>query len=1118
MRYLSLKPVVGMDAYRAGGALLCKAPPKGAFCIVKPGGGLPAQRELRSRMTARGSRERPHREDSRHMPARTTDFARRVSEIFAGERPDQHIWSELCNLVADALQARCVTLALREESGGQPIFIIEERAHTFEAGSFDTDAILSGILESKRSVHLGSVLGAPLLVDNTAAGAILVEGHERYAVWQATLLDSCALFVAARLHDRKIRRESQRYHELAYTDALTGIANRRRFDEALIDEWKRASRTAQPLTLIMIDVDFFKAFNDTYGHQAGDRCLQSIASALRASVSRPGDLVARYGGEEFVALVPSTPLSGGIVLAEAFREAVALEAIPHAASSLGHVSLSIGVACAVPDSDGDARMLLHAADAALYHAKESGRNRVVGEDYESHAESIGRAAQASKTNLPVHGSALIGRLSERAELRALLDMQRLVSIVGVGGSGKTRLALHVLAEYLDAYEDGVWFVDLSMVTEPSQVAAEIGSALSLPIPADESGIDALVHALRRKSLLLLLDNCEHLVQTTGAICTRVLDDCPDIRVVVTSRSKLGVGGEHVYRLPLLREDDAAELFIERAKSAKPSFSKTAANAAVIAEICSLVEGIALCIELIAARAAVASIEQIAERLRESFWILTSGRRNELPRHQTVRALIGWSYDLLSEPERRLFRRLAVFAGGWTLEQAAGICTGQDLDPFDLFELHGSLADKSIVADDAANAQTRYRLLEPIREYAREQLEASGELALLQHRHAEHFAQCAQDVDSEFYTTPSRAWFSGVQRDLPNFRAALEWTLAGGNDPLLGATIAGALSWYFGYLSPAEGVRWIRAALHALGDEPPPSVEARLQLALTPLYGLPPVEKRAAGERAVLLYRATDDLPRLSHALRMFALTLAWYFPDERAQAQALVDEAGTIARDLGDPISIALVLQAQSQVLDARDLAGRRSCKEQAYELLRRHGNDRQIAVVLIDLSEGAFAEGETKEALRYGREALRLAVQSGSRNTILCAGINLVYYAAAESDWDTARNAAAQALVWAEESHAAEFLTYTLDAVACIAAECGRFETAARLFGFCNARLGTVQAPRHDGMSEDVMYRRAMEHLKSAIPADTLEHALGEGAALCEDDAIAQARQVVTQASASGS
>jgi diguanylate cyclase (GGDEF)-like protein len=1075
-------------------------------------------------VTPRSSRVDSSRAAPRRPAAAGTDLARRVAELLAPEVVLDEQWERFCRLLGDSFRADRVTLVLRGPEGDRVTQIEGGAARAPFDAKPEIGSVIAAVLATERSVRTRSALGAPLAFGRRLLGAIAVEGAEGYDASQATLFESCALFVGARIHDEEHRRDSERFQALAYTDALTGVANRRKFDETLADEWKRASRSGAPLTLVMVDIDFFKAFNDTYGHQAGDRCLQTVARTMRDALSRPGDLLARYGGEEFVALLPATPLEGGIALAEAFRAAVAAAAVTHAGSSLGAVSLSLGVASAVPAA-GNARAgdLLGEADAALYRAKERGRNRAASRDYVSETEPALRTEGKSRGNLPALASRTIGRVREREELRDLVSNHRVVTVAGMGGSGKTRIAVALGGELLDEFADGAWFADLSAISEPSLVCSSIAGALGMHVPGDENGIAALAKALRRWDALLILDNCEHLVEPVAAIVAALVAECPGIRIVATSRAPLGVAGERTYRLPLLAlpaqeaptaaqaaEYDAVCLFVERAKGAKPSFELTDANAPAVVQVCRQVEGIALAIELVAPRLAVVTVERLAQRLVESFGIVSSARRTTQERHQTMRALIDWSHELLSEAERRLFRRLSTFAGGWTLETAAATCVDDRLDPFDLFDLHASLLDKSLVVDDASSASPRFRFLEPVREYAREMLDDSGEGRDAALRHAECFAELAARADEDFYTTPSRDWFARVQSELGNYRAALAWCVTLGNAPELGASIAGSLSWYFYYSSPSEGVRWIDAALSHVDGGRAPALEARLQLALVPLYGLPPAKKRAAGERAAALYRSLGDPARLSHALRMLGLTMAWYYPGERAAAERLIDEAGAIAASLDDPIARALVLQARSQVLEAADHAGRHALISEAYDLLREHGNDRQISVALTDLSECAFAEGREDEAFAHGREALRVAVLSGSRNTMLCAGINLAHYAAATRDWETACDAADRALRWADEAQAPEFVTFSINAIGCIAAAAGDASASARLLGFCNARFGSLHTPRHEGMCEDVLYRRALDALRAELGAAALDRELAAGALLTEDEAVEEARRII--------
>ncbi|HVA26872.1 MAG TPA: diguanylate cyclase, partial [Candidatus Baltobacteraceae bacterium] len=469
---------------------------------------------------------------------------RSVAELFASDVALDVLRERFCSLIASAFRADRVTFALRTPEGDRVVNLMEggvprEIAEAAPAAG----SPLSLVLSSERIVDAGNVLGAPLIFRTHVMGAILAERSERYDADDAALLESCGLFVAARMHDEDARRRGDRFEELAFSDALTNIANRRKFDETFVAEWKRSLRAHLSLTVVMIDIDYFKAFNDTYGHQAGDRCLQQVAQAMNSCIARPGDLLARYGGEEFVALLPATPLDGGVAIAEAFQSAVAKAAIVHEGSSLGTVSLSIGVASTEPTDDVEPESLVREADVALYRAKEAGRNRVAAQSYLSNAEQAVRTGGISRTNLPSEMSRLIGRATECDEVRELLRSHRLVSIVGVGGSGKTRVSVQAAAGMINEFKNGVWFVDLSAIHQPELVATAIGVALSVPIASDANGPDELVNLLRRKSLLLVLDNCEHLLDSVTPLVERLMTECAGVYVLATSREPLAAPTE-----------------------------------------------------------------------------------------------------------------------------------------------------------------------------------------------------------------------------------------------------------------------------------------------------------------------------------------------------------------------------------------------------------------------------------------------------------------------------------------------------------------------------------------------------------------------------------------------
>ena len=337
----------------------------------------------------------------------------------------------------------------------------------------------------------------------------------------------------------------------------------------------------------------------------------------------------------------------------------------------------------IPRAAAAPLQLLHAADDSLYRAKLGGRNRVYAPGYESRSDITRPRRMAAGSNLPVALTRLIGRRQEIGQARALVSDHRLVSIVGTGGTGKTRAAIAVASEIAERFEDGAWFVDLSPIVDPAIVASTIASLFSVQLPIDDGAAEALAAALEAKSALLVIDNCEHLIAGVAELIGTLLRRCPHLSVLATSREPLGIAGEAVYRLPLLSLPppnaapsadeamayDAVALFVERATEAKRTFALTEANAEAVVQICRDVDGIALAIELAASRIGAIGIAALAQRLRD-FRLLDGGDRTAVPRQQTMHAMIGWSYNLLSESERALFRRLSVFAGGTLAFDAA----------------------------------------------------------------------------------------------------------------------------------------------------------------------------------------------------------------------------------------------------------------------------------------------------------------------------------------------------------------------------------------------------------------------------------------------------------------
>ena len=435
---------------------------------------------------------------------------RSVAQLLSSEVPIADLWARCAEPIAALLDAQRMLVALRTADGERVVFDSDDGERPLDdevpAGSVAADVLSRGETVA-RSAGDAVTVGVPIRFGSGLLGTVVLDGV-RADLTLIPLLESCALYLGACIHSESALEATQRYAKLALVDGLTGVANRRKFDETLDVEWARARREGSSLALVMIDIDYFKAFNDGYGHPAGDLCLQQVARALAECAQRPTDLFARYGGEEFVALLPSTDVDGATALAERLRASLARLNIAHSGSSLGYVSLSAGVAAAVPRADYAATDLVAAADAALYDAKIAGRNRVVTRDYVSDAEPAERVLEVTRTNVPVALTSLIGRVAETAELTALLATERLVAVVGAGGTGKTRLALHVARAHLDAFADGVWFVELAALTDPSLVTGAVAAAFGATVPAGAGGLDVLVRYVAPKRALLVVDNCD----------------------------------------------------------------------------------------------------------------------------------------------------------------------------------------------------------------------------------------------------------------------------------------------------------------------------------------------------------------------------------------------------------------------------------------------------------------------------------------------------------------------------------------------------------------------------------------------------------------------------------
>jgi predicted ATPase/DNA-binding CsgD family transcriptional regulator len=576
----------------------------------------------------------------------------------------------------------------------------------------------------------------------------------------------------------------------------------------------------------------------------------------------------------------------------------------------------------------------------------------------------------ARHSLPVQLTSFVGREAELAEVARLLGLHRLLTLTGAGGIGKTRLALEVAAE--SGAPDGVWAVELASVADPARVAAEVAAALGLEPPRGEPAQPALLAALADRDVLLVLDNCEHLVGACAELAEALLRGCPRLRLLATSRERLGVPGEAVYPVPPLASPDrhgvaaveelarygAVRLFLERARLGRPDFALTEANAAAVARVCRQVDGIPLAIELAAARVRALGVEEIAARLDEGpFRLLTAGR-GVPPRQQTLAAAIDWSYGLLAEPERPLLRRLSVFIGGFALDAAEAVCGGDDI----LDGLTG-LVDKSLVV-----AQGRYRLLEPIRQFAAERLAEAGEAEALRARHRDWYLHLAERAVPGMIAPDQVAWFERLEAEHDNLRAALDFSRTEPN-PEAELRLVGALAPF-----------WARSGhvveVSARLDDVLPRTESVSSLAgrrarVLALdwrgFGDPHPEN---AERAVALARELGDRALLATALRHLAFN-----PAHGDEAGALLEEAMCVARAGGVAREVGYATAMLARLsLDGGDLVEGERLASEALAVLRQVGDRDALRVCLRVSAEIAHARGDRAQARARLEEAVAVS------------------------------------------------------------------------------------------------------------------------------------------------
>ncbi len=636
----------------------------------------------------------------------------------------------------------------------------------------------------------------------------------------------------------------------------------------------------------------------------------------------------------------------------------------------------------------------------------------------------GRRGAKSSNNLPLELSSFVGRKRELAEVRRLLEDNRLLTLTGPGGCGKTRLALAAANELVEGFEDGVWLVELAALSDAELVPQSFASVLGVREQPGCSLIETISDHLRVRKLLLVLDNCEHLIEACANVAEGLLRSCPELRVLATSREALAITGEVAWPVPSLalpdlrrlpdlesvREYESARLFLERTTAVKPTFALTEQNAPSVAKVCYRLDGIPLAIELAAARMKVLSVGEIAEKLDDSFRVLAVGSRTALPRHRTLRATMDWSHELLSDHEKTLFRRLSVFASGFTLAAAESICAGEDLERGRVLGLLSNLVDKSLVMAREKSGETRYRLLEIVRQYARERLEGAEDEARVRQRHAAFFMGFAEEAEKELTGPDQARWLVWLEAEHDNLRAALSWTLAESGEGESGVRLAAAL-WPFwlarGYLS--EGRGWLESAVSRGGSAP-----AR-------------AKAKALGGAGWLAN-----------------------FQGEYGAAKALIEEGLALYRKLGDKegVALSIVMLGSVAVMGERDDIPMEDLVEEG-ALLRPEIEDRRTVAGLLDIEGGAaLARGDLDRAVELWEETLALYREVGDVLGIVACHTNLGLVRLAQGDYEGSTALLRESVRLAWELDHKPFFQYSVIGLGGVAASLGWPVRAARLWG----------------------------------------------------------------------
>lgn len=675
-----------------------------------------------------------------------------------------------------------------------------------------------------------------------------------------------------------------------------------------------------------------------------------------------------------------------------------------------------------------------------------------------------------KNNLPLQLTNFIGREKDKAEILNLLAGQRLVTLVGAGGIGKTRLSLEVAREALITFPDGLWFIELAPVSDPALVSQAIVNTLGLIEQANRSFQTILTDFLRKKKALLIFDNCEHLIQACAQLTEALLRACSNLKILATSREALGISGEFAcnvdtlsipdirqsLRAESLTEYESVRLFLDRAQTTVRNFTITSDNLHAIAQICHHLDGIPLALELAAARVKGLSVEQIASRLDDRFHLLSSGNRTALSRHQTLQALIDWSHDLLTEPEQMLLSRLSVFAGGWTLESAERICAGDGLESNQILALLLRLVDKSLVTAKTQEAESRYHMLETIRQYAHEKLWQAGEGEWMRERHLVYFVDLAERAEPNLRAFDMLMWLDRLETELENIRVALEWAQESDIEAQL--RLASALLWFWHIRNyKSEGTEWLERALTIKTTEPDdqPMTPHRALIRGKALHAagflslmFMETEKGSLlSEEALSLFQALGMAGRPGMAYTLCNLSVAASQKQDFLRQKTFLERSFEMFQELGDKFGIAQCLNDLGYfAIDDGEYEQAKTLWEDHLALRKEIGDMDGIALALCQLGRLANQQGNYNQAATYFETSLSLFRQLRNKWAMGMVLDNLACLAGAQGNYSQAAENLEEALGHMQALGNKFFLADTLSKMGALARSQGNYARATQL------------------------------------------------------------------------